>query len=34
MLSYRLKCKNNTENTNPVVIKTSNGIIKVYYMWC
>ena len=25
MLSYCLKCKINTENTNPVVSKTSNG---------
>ena len=25
MLSYCLKCKKNTENTNPVVSKTSNG---------
>ena len=25
MLSYCLKCKTNTENTNPVVSKTSNG---------
>ena len=25
MLSYRLKCKKNTKNTNPVVSKTSNG---------
>ena len=25
MLSYRLKCKKNTENINPKVSKTSNG---------
>ena len=25
MLSYCLKCKKNTENTNPVVSKTGNG---------
>ena len=25
MLSYCLKCKKNTANTNPVVSKTSNG---------
>ena len=25
MLSYCLKCKKNTENTNPVVSRTSNG---------
>ena len=25
MLSYCLKCKKNTENTNPVGSKTSNG---------
>ena len=25
MLSYRLKCRKNKENINPVVSKTSNG---------
>ena len=37
MLSYCLKCKKITGNTNPVVSKTrnvNNDIIKVYYMWC
>ena len=25
MLSYRLKCKKNTESINPKVLKTTNG---------
>lgn len=25
MLSYYLKCKNNTENVHPIVLKTKNG---------
>ena len=29
MLSYRLKCKKNIENTNSVVSKTSNGKIMI-----
>ena len=27
MLSYRLKCKKNTESINPRVSKTTNGIV-------
>ena len=37
MLSYCLKCKENTESINPVISKTRNGgnnvIIKMSYMW-
>ena len=30
MLSYCLKCGNNTENKNPTVVKTKNGRIIFY----
>ena len=29
MLSYCLKCKNNTESKNPKVVRTKNGIINL-----
>ena len=31
MLSYCLKCGNNTENKNPTVVKTKNGRIMLLY---
>ena len=30
MLSYCLKCRNNTESKNPKVVKTRNGRIMIY----
>ena len=30
MLSYCLKCKNNTESINPRVLKTSNGKTMIF----
>ena len=31
MLSYRLKCRKDTESTNPKVVRTKNGRIMFFY---
>ena len=33
MLSYRLKCKKNTESINPNVLKTTNGKTMIYVLY-